>query len=63
MKKFIKFLKNAVRELKLVDFPSRKETFKTGNIVILISVLSALSFYLIDLLFIVIRNFLTSINL
>jgi preprotein translocase SecE subunit len=57
------FLKAVFAELKLVEFPTRKVTFKTGNVVLAISFLLGLSLFLIDWLFQVLRNLLTSISI
>jgi len=62
-KKLINFLRAAYRELKFVEFPSRKETWRLGNVVILISVLFGTALYLTDWFFQVIRNLITSIKL
>lgn len=62
-KKIFGFFKAVFAELKLIEFPSRKVTLKTGNMVIFISLAFGLSLYLIDWLFQVLRNLLTSINI
>jgi preprotein translocase SecE subunit len=60
--KILKFFKAVFAELRLVEFPSRKTTFRTGNTVILISAVFGLGLYLLDWLFQVLRNLLTSIK-
>ena len=61
-KKVLGFFKAILAELKLVEFPNRKTTLHIGNTVILISVMFGVSLYLIDWLFQVLRNLLTSIK-
>ncbi len=61
--KLLGFIKAVFAELKFVEFPSRKETLKIGNTVILFSIVLATSLYLLDWLFLVLRNLLTSIQI
>ncbi len=61
--KIIKFLRSTLNELKLVEFPSRKVAIKTGNLVVVISLVSSLGLYLLDWLFQVLRTLLISINI
>jgi len=60
--KIYNFLKAVAYELRLVEFPSRKKTLRTGNTVILISFVMGVSLYFIDWLFQILRNALTSIK-
>lgn len=62
LKQLGSFIKSAFVELKFINFPTRMDTFKTGSIVITTSVVFATALYLIDWLFQVLRNLLTSIN-
>lgn len=61
--KIFNFLRSAFGELKFVTFPTRAETLKLGSIVLGVSAIFGLSLYLIDWLFQVLRNLLTSVNI
>lgn len=63
IKQFLKYLKASIRELKLVSFPTKKDTFKLGSIVLFTSILFGLTLYFLDWLFQVLRNLLTTINI
>lgn len=61
-KKLIDFIRGAFSELKFVNFPQRKDTWRLGNIVILMSFILGLGLYLTDWLFLVIRNLITNVK-
>ncbi len=63
IKKFFNFLRSALGELKFVTFPTKAETLKLGTIVLGVSAVFGLGLYLIDWLFQVLRNLLTSVNI
>jgi preprotein translocase SecE subunit len=60
--KIYRFLKAVVSELRLVEFPSRKATFRAGNTVILVSFVMGICLYFLDWFFQILRNALTSIK-
>ena len=61
--KVIGFIKAVFTELKFVEFPTRKAAFKIGNTVIMFSIVFGVCLYLLDWLFQVLRNLLTSIKI
>jgi preprotein translocase SecE subunit len=61
-KQLLAFINSAFQELKYITFPSRKETFKLGSIVISTSLIFALGLYFLDWFFQVLRNLLTTIR-
>ena len=61
--KVVSFIKSVFSELKFVEFPTRKETLKIGNTVLTFSIVAGTCLYLLDWLFQVLRNLLTSIKI
>jgi preprotein translocase SecE subunit len=61
--KVVGFIKAVFSELKFVEFPTRKETLKIGNTVIMFSIVFATCLYMLDWLFQVLRTLLTSIKI
>lgn len=59
MKKVVNFFKSIKTEIKLVEFPTLKETLSSTNVVIVIGVMLAITLLFLDTLFINIRNFIT----
>jgi preprotein translocase SecE subunit len=57
----VKSLKNVFQELKLVDFPSRKDTITMTTTVISVAIVSIIFLISLDTLFVSIRNYLTNI--
>jgi len=57
----IGFIKNVFKEIRLVEFPSRKDTLKMTNNVIIISIITALFILALDTIFIQLRTYLTTI--
>jgi preprotein translocase SecE subunit len=49
--------------LRLIEFPSRENAIKSGNLVVAISLIFSLALYLVDWLFQVLRTLLISINI
>lgn len=57
-KNIANFIKNVYLEIKQVEFPTRKDSFKNTNLVIVVSVIAGLFLLLADTLFMTIRNFI-----
>ena len=58
-KRLVQFVKSVFIELKLVEFPTRSFTLKNTHLVIIISLLIALTLLLVDGAFNFARNYLT----
>ncbi len=58
-KRLLQFIKSVFTELKLVEFPSRVFTIKNTHVVIVISLLIAITLLLVDGAFNYARNYLT----
>lgn len=56
--RIIGFFRGVISEMKLVEFPSRKETFKGTHLVIAVSIVASAFLLLADGLFTFIRNFI-----
>lgn len=60
-KTIIDFFRSVFKELKLIEFPSKKNTFKMTNIVVVLSVLFTLLLLGLDSIFIFLRNYLANL--
>lgn len=58
-KKIIRFIRSIIDELKLVEFPTKAFTIKNTHLVIIVSLLIAVTLLLMDGLFNYARNYLT----
>lgn len=58
-KKIIRFIRSIIDELKLVEFPTKTFTIKNTHLVIIVSLLIAVTLLLMDGLFNYARNYLT----
>ncbi|KXK26671.1 MAG: Protein translocase subunit SecE [candidate division WS6 bacterium OLB20] len=57
------FIREIIQEMKLVEFPSRAETFRKTGIVFGASLLLGLLLFGLDSLFFAIRNLITNITI
>jgi len=57
----IGFIREVIQEMKLVDFPSRAETFRKTYMVLGFSLLLGLILFGLDSIFIALRNFITNL--
>ena len=60
-KQLLSFFQNVIQEIKIVEFPSRKETFKMTYIVLIISIVFTFFLLGLDLIFSILRNYLTKL--
>ena len=56
------FIKEIFQEMKLVEFPTRSESIKMTNVVLATSFILGLVLLTMDTLFVMGRNFLTTLN-